>query len=506
MTFKTRTIRPKSKIKPSKNPTSDISPLKTKEKKSRSFLNYFVSIGLAIFGLFVVFKVTLAAYNFVSEIKAADVLEVLGSDLKKDQNGYTNILLLGDGGYERQGPGLVDTIMVASIDFKKESVSLFSIPRDFYVGKNFNLGLNEYGKINEVYVNNKDLPDNGGYQVFKDAVGNLVNLDIQYFMRIDFNGFVEVVDSLGGITVDVPKAINDSTYPAANDIDYDPFYLEAGVQQLDGETALKYARSRHGTGDIDRAARQQVVLEAIRQKALSADILTSPSSLKDIYEAINDNFTTDLTLREMASLGAFAQEMQRSRLVRKQLGNNPLADGGFVYDGSRALYGAAVMIPLGEDLDLIHQYTDLVFNHREIYYEPAKIEILNATKVSGVAGGIAEDLKRFGFQVEEIGNYTDDAGEKITSPTSFIEYSDWTEKPNGQIVVKYQPTLDVLTSFVKAPFKKSSQSHLLPPPPAPENEDEEPEEEEKQADKVYEGGAVNIRIILGEDYQQILAN
>lgn len=498
MSFKTRTIRPPSKS----HSLGKISPLRkgnsfgkvfriSDQKKGRSgFVHHLMAGGLLVLGMVVVVKVTLGAYHFLANFTPASVLEVIGSDLKKDEHGYTNILLLGDGGYEREGAGLVDTIMIASIDYKKNAVSMLSVPRDFYVSKEINLGLDRYGKINQIYNNYNDLDESERFEKFKVAAGSLANLDIQYFMRVDFKGFVEIVDALGGITIDVPQAIDDLNYPNATDTGFSPFHIKAGLQELDGEKALKYARSRHTTSDFDRAARQQLILEAIRQKALSKDILTDPAALKEIYEAVQKNFTTDLSFTEMASLGAFAQKLDRSHIVLKQLSNSEMGDGGFLYDGVRALYGgASVLVPKGDDLQLIHQYADLIFNHREIYYNKARIQVLNATKSSGVARELANELIRFGFNVEEVSNYEDGDGERAYLEESRIEYSDWTETKNGKNNPKFQSTLNVLRGFVQASVTASSTSQMLPMNP-----------EEGQSEKIFEGSGINVTLILGEDY------
>lgn len=495
MSFKTRQIRQKPRPQPLKKLKQMGTSVHDGVRKLPSrTLSYVVSTILVFFGMFVVFKVTMGAYHLVSNFTPADLISTVSSDLKTDENGYTNILLLGDGGYKRDGAGLMDSIMVASIDYKKNIVSMLSVPRDYYITKANNLGLEQYGRINEIYINHSELGEEEGFHVFKDAVGQLVNLDIQYYMRVDFKGFVEIVDSLGGITVDVPDTIYDSTYPNATDTGYAPFSIQAGLQELDGETALKYARTRHsGAGDYDRSARQQLILEAIQQKALSSEVLMSVTALTDLYDAVSDNFNTDMSIREMAALGEYAQKMDRARIVRKQLHTDTSSDGGFLYDGVRALYGgAAVVLPEGDNLELIHEYTDLVFNHREIYFEPAKLEVLNATKLSGIATGLAYDLKRFGFIIENVGNNLNEAGEKELSPISNVIYHDWTEQKNGLIKPKFQSTLEVLENFVIAQPETSKHSFPVL------------QEDEEAEDKVYEGNGVNISIVLGDNYKEFL--
>jgi len=495
MTFKTRKIRERPPLKLFNKAKYFGSGfwgfLKGLHPKTK---NYTLAAILVCVGIFVVFKVTGAAYSYVSNFNPKQLIFTVGADMEKDDHGYTNILLLGDGGHERDGADLIDTIMVVSIDYEKNAVSLFSIPRDFYVDADEALGIVYSGKINELYRNHKNVleDENDRFQLFKRAAGKIANLDIHYYVRVDFNAFVEVIDSLEGITVDAPNEIYDPYYPNETDDGYTVFSVQKGVQEMDGETALKYVRSRKTTSDFDRAARQQIVIEAIQQKALSKDILTSTGRLKAIYNAVQNNVNTDMTLREMISLGGFAKQMDRSHLVRKVIHDDPGQEGGFLYTPERELYnGQFVLVPFGNDFELIHKYTDLVFNQREMFYDPARIEVLNATKLSGIGRNTAYQLIRFGFDVEDIDNYYGPDGEKAYLEESVIEYSDYTEDKNGLIQPKYQGTLNALDGFVNAGERASRKAYL---------------KSDEGGKKVYEGGRNNLSIILGDDYDVFLVN
>ncbi len=493
MTFKTKKIRSKPRRKPLKkmkevsgNLTGKVKRLPSKAK------NYLAATVLLFFGVFVVMKVMVFAYESISSFSPKNILFAIGSDLEKDEHGYTNILLLGDGGSERDGADLIDTIMVASIDYEKNAVSLFSVPRDFYVDSDPLLNVTRSGKINELYRNHKNpLPsEEDRYQLFKDVAGSIVNLDVQYYMRIDFSAFVDIVDSLGGVTVDVETAINDPYYPNENDNGYITFKVDKGLQEFDGETALKYVRSRKTTSDFDRAARQQKLLEALQQKALSKDVLTSPSTLKDIYSVVQDNINTDLEIREMIALGGFAKQMDRSHMVRKVIHDDPGQEGGFLYTPERKLYnGQFVLIPFGNDYDLIHRYTDLIFHQREIYYDPPIIEVLNATRIPGIARNAAYQLNRFGFNVQSIDNYYGSNEEKKYLEASVIEYHDYTQGLDGLTLPKYQSTINALDAYVKGDDFPSEKAYLL---------------SEEGGQKVYEGGQTNLSIVLGDDYDVFL--
>ncbi len=494
MTFKTKKIRRRAPLKPFKKIKHFVASLagllKTLPPTSK---NYFIAGILLIFGIFVVLKVTAIAYNTVSNFSPKKLIMKVGSDLKKDEHGYTNIVLLGDGGHKRDGADLIDTIMVASIDYEKNSISLLSIPRDFYIYPNKELGIIYGGRINELYRNHKNIlkDEDSRFQLFKKEAGNIVNLDIQYYLRVDFNAFVEVVDSLGGVTVDVKKKIYDPYYPNATDNGHVLFTVDKGIQEMDGEKALKFVRSRKTTSDFDRAARQQQVIEAIQEKALSKDVLGSAGKLKNLYYAVENNINTDMTLREMISLAGFAQGLDHSHIVQKVIHDDPGQEGGFLYTPERELYnGQFVLVPFGGNNDLIHKYSDLIFNQREVYYNQARIDLLNATKLSGIARNAAYQLNRFGFNIEEIDNYRDSNGEKEYLKESVIEYHDYTEDETGLIKAKYQSTLNALDAFVKG-RKTASSSYLTT---------------KEEGKKVYEGGKYNISIILGEDYDVFLVN
>lgn len=447
-------------------------------RTTRKQRSYVWGALLVLMAIFVVSKVMFAAYQFVANFDPKSLVFAMGADLEKDEHGYTNILLLGDGGHERDGADLIDTIMVVSIDYEGNAISMVSIPRDYYVKEDVIWP----GKINELYRNHKrQLSEEERFDLFRKVVGKIVNLDIPYYLRADFSGFVEVVDSLGGVTIDVEKEIDDPYYPNETDNGYTLFHVPAGVQEMDGETALKYVRSRKTTSDFDRAARQQKMLEAIREKALSKDVLTDTGTLKKMYGVVEDNINTNLSLREMIALAGFASRFDRNRLVRKVIHDDPGQDGGFLYTPERKYYNDLfVLVPFGDNLDLIHKYTDLIFHHRDALIQNPTIEVLNATKVPGIARNAAYQLNRFGFNVVSIDNYFDDEGEKKFLDESVIFYYDWTQDRDNNVIPDYKAAIDALLTFVRA----------IPMP----------------GDPVYADQGVDISIVLGKDYEVYAVN
>ena len=474
MSFKTRKIRKHPPIKPFKKlkkaSTLAYQSLSKTTPKQRSYIWGTV---LVVIGIFIVWKVMSAAYNFIVGFNPKDIIFAFGSELEKDINGYTNIVLLGDGGHVRDGADLIDTIMVASIDYEKNAVTLFSIPRDYYV-KNVDWP----GKINELYRNHKNQieDENELYELFQKVTGDITGLSIQYYLRVNFNAFVEIVDSLGGIAVDVKETIYDPYYPNETDNGYTIFEIKKGLQEMDGETALKFVRSRKTTSDFDRAFRQQQVLEALREKALSLNILTKSGQLKNLYDTVRANMNTNMSLREMIALAGFAKHFDRSHLVSKVIHDDPGQDGGFLYTPERELYnGQFVLIPFGDSLDLIHKYSDLIFNKREALWDSPKIEILNATEIPGIARNSAYQLNRFGFNIVSIDNYYDEEGEKKYIDKSVIFYYDWEEDKSHNVTPLYGAALNALEGFVRASSIPESRESFAPD--------------------------ADITIILGKDYE-----
>ena len=336
----------------------------------------------------------------VSKIGVINIIGIFGEQLKTDSYGNTNVLLLGVGGEGHDGAYLTDTIIVASIDQSNKLVPMLSIPRDFYVdvegGTRINnlyeLGKNKYGI-------------EGGLKLVEEAIEDMTGVDIQYHVLINFAGFKDMVDSLGGVEIYVDEAINDPYYPLDETIQYQTFSLPAGLQQMDGDTALKYARSRKTTSDFDRSKRQQKLLFAIKDKAMSKGVLLNPGKIKDLYSSVDANIETNFSIRNIIELAKISQDFNKDNIITKVMTDDPTSCGGFLYVPERDFFGGAyVLVPIGNNYDFIHQYVDLTFHYPEISKSPLKFQILNGTKTSGIAVETKAMLDRLCFDVVRFGN------------------------------------------------------------------------------------------------------
>lgn len=325
----------------------------------------------------------------------------LGKDLIKDEKNHTNILLLGVGGGTHDGADLTDTIIIASLNHTDNTIGMVSIPRDLYIKSE--IGESRINRLFELGKNKWD--SQTGLEFMSETIQKALDTPIHYYVKLDFDAFEQVVDDLDGIDIYVNETINDTAYPDSS-FGYEPFYIEKGSQHLDGKTALKYVRSRHTSSDFDRSKRQQQVLLALKQKAVSENILKKSGTLRKLYYSVNSHLETSMSLREMISLADFASRWDSKTLSVATINDEPTMRGGFLYTPLRELYGGAyVLIPAGENFDTIKKYLNIIF------YGPKNIQsfpitILNGTRKTGLAATIGAIFYRFGFNITSSGNAT----------------------------------------------------------------------------------------------------
>ncbi len=367
------------------------------KKKLKITIKTPIIISLAIILLLVIGTV-----KALSHINLNVILKMAGEELLHDNLNHTNILVLGVGGENHDGGDLTDTIIVASIDNDNDLVTMLSIPRDLYVEDDI-VG---DSKINEIAFNATNHFGNSkdGIEHLKSKIEGIVGVPIHYWVKIDFAGFKDLVDALGGIDVDVPEGIYDPYYPKDGTYEYETFSISKGPNHLDGETALKYARSRKTTSDFDRAERQQQIIFAIKQKALSTKTILDTEKIKNLLNALKNNIETNIKVNEIITFGSIASEFGEGSILHRLIHDDPGQCGGLLYTPMRQYYyGMFVLIPAG-GFDYIHLYADLNFNHQLISKENPTIHILNSTKTPGVAAETKQVLRRFCFDINRFGN------------------------------------------------------------------------------------------------------
>lgn len=209
-----------------------------------------------------------------------------------------NILLLGVDSWETLS-GRSDAIVLVSVDVEHGRVLLTSVPRDMRVSLD---GLAQPQRINAAYAR-------GGAPLARATLERVLDVDIPYYAVVNFSGFARIIDTLGGVTIDVPSNIIDLEFPAMNGVDYEPFIALAGLHHFDGETALKYARTRKASpdGDFNRIVRQQQVLRALKAQALTPRALLQIPAL---YVEFRNAVDTDLSLDVVVDLARLAATIE----------------------------------------------------------------------------------------------------------------------------------------------------------------------------------------------------
>ena len=302
-----------------------------------------------------------------------------------------NILVMGIDQRTTEPPH-TDSMIVLHVDPASHDVTMLSVPRDLYVD------IPNYGyyKINAAYTNGYNavyaaqgiMPaQQTGAQFAQLTVENILHIPINYYAVIKFSGFKSVVDAMGGVTVCVPHEINDPTYPADVGYGYMPLHIKAGCQQMDGTTALEYARERHvdPEQDLGRIQQQQALLAGIEKQFLSpGTLLRAPR----ILPAVDSAVITNLPHSALPELGL---------LLGRAKGNNTRhayinADGGYVSetweDGQDVLAG---------NWPKINTLVSNLFADPQLRAENATVQVRNGQHTTGLAALYTSVLQSDGF-------------------------------------------------------------------------------------------------------------
>ncbi len=362
---------------------------RTHSRKLKAVLLLLLIVGLGI--LWSVLSSSASVFTYV--FSPANAL--------KSTNDRINILLLGNAGGTHDGAELTDSIIVASYNLKTRQATFISVPRDLWLDSIKN-------KVNAAYEIGK-LPQNGGkgLKFAEDKIDDILGLPLHYGVRLDFNGFAKAIDLVGGIDVKVANAFDDYEFPITgkeNDmcgyqdttmelsdeqakklnippgkqrviIDpsgnlstdsatinyscrFEHIRFDKGVQHMSGQTALDFVRSRKGTNgegsDFARSKRQQLVIQAFREKVLSLQTLANPQKMIEVILTLGNSVETDIPTDKYLDLYNVSKKMDKTESIvlgdlvdgKSVLVNPPAADYG----------GAWVLVPPNNDFNLIRDY------------------------------------------------------------------------------------------------------------------------------------------------------
>lgn len=325
---------------------------------------FWLVIGVLVF--LIALGAVFAKIGFWSSVSF--VADIVAPTQLKQTDGRVNALILGldtrPAGNAAGGSLNTDTILIGSISATGGDPALISVPRDFWA----NLAPYGWGKINSAYYYGGTQKDGSfdeakGVEFAKAKIEEILGIPIHYYAVIDFASFKEVIDTLGGVNICVEQAFDDYLYPVEGKENapiisqrYEHLHFNAGCQLMDGETALKYSRSREGTNgegnDFARARRQQKVILAVKDKLSSLNLLTDSGKIVELYQQFSKSIKTDLTFNELRRILEISQKFAKFPET-KNLVLDP--DSQLVYHPNPDLYGGAyVVVPTGGDYEKIH--------------------------------------------------------------------------------------------------------------------------------------------------------
>jgi LCP family protein required for cell wall assembly len=314
-----------------------------------------------------------------------------------------NILLVGSDQRPNESSFNTDTLIVVSIDPQTKQVAMFQVPRDTVdapVPANAQpvWGRTYSGKINSWFTQNRNMPNlwpgktqqARGFAALKALLGELYGLDIRYYVMVNFQGFRKVVDTLGGLQVNVQIPVTESTYPVAPGVDT-RIYIPAGPQHMTGAEALIYARSRHRAagGDFDRGRRQQRVLISLREQANPRAILANlPELVNDLKGAVQ----TDIKVSDMGKLLSLADGVD-TKDVRSYVFSPPFFATEVLNDPRRGY----IIIPNITRIraavqDAFSVDPNVLALRDRMNAEGAQVWVLNASGKTGLASKAADYL------------------------------------------------------------------------------------------------------------------
>lgn len=399
---------------------------KSKARRIIKWIIVVIIIGLLGIGGWLLYKALHASGN----IFKGNIFDIVQTQpLKQDANGRSNVLVVGtsedDQGHD--GARLTDSIMVMSIDQKNKNAYMFSIPRDMMVHYNMACNSGYSGKVNE-YFNcvNEDYNSADAEQErlskTQAFIGDIVGLDIQYGVHVNYSVMRELVSAIGGITVTIesrnPNGQMDSNFdwkcgvgdrkvtrnevlqrcpPSGHFIDY-----PNGPVNLDAEHALYLAQARGDSAptygfeqsNFDREKNQQKIVKAIREKALSAGVLTDFGKVTGIIDALGNNLRTNFETKEIRTLVSLAKDIKSDQIQSISLidGDSPIMDGNaqpvagmYQFSALRALIAKKL-------------------SSNPVTREEANVVVLNGSGVAGVAKTEADKLTSQGFVISGTDN------------------------------------------------------------------------------------------------------
>lgn len=328
---------------------------------------------------------------------------------EKQEKDITYILLTGRWGWNHDAPELTDTLIIAGINPQNQSITMLSLPRDLYVNYTWT---GRKWKINALYEHHLSQWKDYAINKLKEKLSEVTGRDIDYYLNVDFQGFIEIVDTLGWVEVTLENNFVDYEYPDGN-LWYKSFILRKWTWNLDGEVALMYARSRHSTSDFDRSLRQQEILSSLRKKVGELWYFKDRKKILELYNIFTEYVETDMSLTNMLSIALEIRSWDDTQTLSFNLndscysGSPDCMSWGFLYVPIREYFwGASVLLTKGSNVNLLDQFdqvqlfSNFIYESPDVYTKPKNIIIYNSTNIPLYASNLADILRPYGFSID----------------------------------------------------------------------------------------------------------
>lgn len=409
-----------------------------------------------------------------------------------DNRRITFLLLGVDQRPDDPSPPRTDNMIVVTVEPETNQVGMISLPRDLFVP------IPEYqysGKINTAYyLGEVNKYPGGGGALAKKTVSEFLGYPVDYYVKINFDGFIDAIDAIGGIDVVVPKTIHDEEYPTL-DYGIETFHIEAGPQHLDGETALKYVRTRHADDDFQRSGRQQQVLLAVKDKLIENKLLT-PVRLLELLRVVSNSVEHDIPATRLPGLLALASRIQLDQI--EQL----VIDTRYARIDANSKFGW-ILVP---DREKIRPAVDQIFAAQPVA-DVVDVEVLAQQQARQQAAQARQQvLNGYQAQAEQLRQQLNAEGARVGiyngtgDPTLTARAADWLQRQGYNVVeAKEADRSDYARTALIIYGEKPVATHGLRDMFAIASEN-------IQAGDRGAETALDLRLIIGRDFYLLVSN
>ncbi len=331
---------------------------------------------------FLIWKGYIITKNIGFKLNSVSLVQNKEPELKKDSEGkHTNILLVGIDTRDKGELLNTDTIILLSYSYETNNTVMLSIPRDFHV--EVSKETKWFARINSVYSTAEGKKEGSGLEALKKSVEEVTGKEIQYYGMIDYKAFLEIIDTVGGINVNVENNFTDYMYPSDRGVGYKTVRFLAGPQVMDGETALEYSRSRHSSQnnegtDYARARRQQKVILALKEKISQNEVYTNPKTVTGIISSLSKNIKiSEFTVQDIEAGIKLIKEFDKNGGKTYSFVLDPLSGGQQLVETKTLPSGAFAIGPkegLGKYSN-IREYINLIIQKPQLYSEKPTVYV-----------------------------------------------------------------------------------------------------------------------------------